>query len=356
MHYFKVDMEMRNVTTKISIILMDNAFEFAKRAAQDIVNRDFKFAIINFCSSIEQIIKAKLVQNDWRCIVVQQENETSIDDFLNGDFKSIDICSALNKLNKIEKFKGYSKTIEKLFKERNKVIHFYNPKLHDEDEENIVANLIYQAWFKTHKILTKNRDKLFFQPDFSMIHKELIVVKSYLEEVYSRSLDEVKKKKKEGKKILFCCTCGLEAMTADANNNLIKIGHCLICEHDAPLIEVECTCGMSNYSFEIGEYYCTNSECNEIISFQLTEIEDVLSPISYEFERGEEYADCNFCDSCDSVGMIGDYYLCSNCFEMSEAVAECDNCGKSSTNLSSESCIHGCPSCGGIMSRFSEED
>ncbi|HAT2150953.1 TPA: hypothetical protein I8050_001011 [Legionella pneumophila] len=348
-------MEKKINTTKISIILMDNAFEFAKRAAQDIISKDFKFAIINFCSSIEQIIKAKLIQNDWKCIV-SNESSTSIDDFKNGDFKSIDISTALSKLDKPDNPKGYSKTIKRLFIERNKVIHFYNPKLHDEDEEELIANLIYQAWFKTHKFLSANRDKLYFQPDFFLIHRELTVVKSYLEEVYSKTLVEVREEEKKGKKILSCCTCGLEAMTADATDDLIKIGHCLICEHHIPFIEVRCTCGMLNYLFELTEYYCVNMECNEKINCLMVDIKGALSPISNEFEYGEEYADCNLCDSCDSVGMIGDYYICSNCFEMSAEINQCECCGKLSTNLSSESCIDGCPSCGGIMSQFSEKD
>lgn len=348
-------MEKGYDVSKVLIILMDNALEFAKRAAQDIKNQEFKFAIINFCSSIEQIIKAKLIQNNWTCIVCS-ENDTSIDDFLNGDFKSIDISTALNKLEKPDNPKGYSKTIKKLFKERNKVIHFYNPKLHDESEERVIANLIYQAWFKTHKFLSANRDELFFQPDFSMIHRELTVVKSYLEEVYSSSLVEVRKEEKKGKKILSCCTCGLEAMTADATANLIKIGHCLICDHDCPFIEVECTCGVLNYTFDIIDFYCSDLECNEKISFSQDDLEKALSPVSYEFESGDEYADCNACDSCDSVGMVGDYYICSNCFEMSEYITACEYCGKLSTNLSPDSCIDGCPSCGGIMSQFSDKD
>lgn len=54
--------------------------------------------------------------------------------------------------------------------------------------------------------------------------------------------------------------------------------------------------------------------------------------------------------------MIGEVYICSNCFEMFAGIDQCDNCGKSSTNLSTESCIDGCPSCGGIMKRFLEKD
>lgn len=352
---FMSNMEKRFDTTKILIILMDNAFEFAKRAAQDIINKEFKFAIINFCSSIEQIIKAKLIQNDWKCIV-NQGKVISIDDFLNGDFKSIDIHSALSKLEELYTIKGYAEAINRLFKERNKVIHFYNPKFHDEDEERIIVRLIYQAWFTTHKFLSANRDKLFFQPDFALIHKELTVLKSYLEEIYSRSLAEVRKEEKKGKKILSCCSCGLEAMTAEANSDLIKIGHCLICEHDIPFIEIRCTCGMMNYSFETSNSYCSNLECNEQISFSTVEIKQVLSPIGYEFESGEEFADCNSCDSCDSVGMLGNYYICSDCFEMFDIIERCEYCGKSSTNLSLDSCVDGCPSCGGIMSKFSEND
>lgn len=320
-------MEKSFDSTKISIILMDNAFEFAKRAAQDILNREFKFAIINFCSSIEQIIKAKLIQNDWKCIVIH-ENDKSIDDFLNGDFKSIGISTALSKLEKPDNPKGYSKTIKRLFKERNKVIHFYNLKLHDENEEKIIVNLIYQAWFKTHKFLSANRDELFLQPDFYLIHRELTVVKSYLEEIYSRTLVEVRKEEKKGKRVLSCCSCGLEAMTDDATTDLIKIGRCLICEHYISFIEVKCTCGIINYSFDIIDYYCSNLDCNEKISILQDDIEEALSPVSYEFEFGEEYADCNSCDSCDSVGMVGDYYICSICFEMSEAIGQCEYCGK----------------------------
>ncbi|WP_131751141.1 MULTISPECIES: hypothetical protein [Legionella] len=344
-------MEINITKTKISIILLNNAFEFAKRAAQDVINKEFKFAIINFCSAIEQIIKAKLVLNDWKCIV--NRKTINYDDFLRGNFQSITIDKALQQLNDIPK--KYSDIINELFQERNKVIHFFNHKLHSEnnEEETVIANSIYHAWFYMHKYLSNNRDTLYFQPDFHRIHRELKTVKSYLEEVYKQSLNEVETEKQKGKRIISCDSCGLEAMSANSDNSLVKIGHCLICQHDMPFIEIECGCGTLNHLFEVWDCYCNNEQCEEKISLSTTDIQDALPSISYEFESGHEYGDCNLCDHCDTVGMIEDYYICSNCFEMSETINQCEHCGKLSIFLSSESLIVGCPSCDGIMSGFS---
>lgn len=88
--------------------------------------RLIKYSMLHLASGIELVFKHRLLEENWTYIFSDM-NKAKKQDFENGDFKSVDSASNVERLKNlcdISLTKAEEKTLETLRKRRNKIEHF----------------------------------------------------------------------------------------------------------------------------------------------------------------------------------------------------------------------------------------
>lgn len=106
--------------------LVENAFDFLFKAVSEIEGQP-KYSVIHFYTAVELFVKARLMKEHWS-LVISQRQEADWDKFITGDFQSVTLTEAANKLKKVV-LSGLSKAELEAFREvandRNKMVHFF---------------------------------------------------------------------------------------------------------------------------------------------------------------------------------------------------------------------------------------
>jgi len=84
--------------------LVDNALDFLSKAIEDLKEHP-KYSMINFHASVELFVKARLMAEHWTLVVAKRQ-EPDWTKFVAGDFQSVSLDDAANRLDKIIKSVG----------------------------------------------------------------------------------------------------------------------------------------------------------------------------------------------------------------------------------------------------------
>ncbi len=124
--------------------LVENAFDFLEKAMAEFERDDLKYSVIHFCSAVEQLLKARVMQGGWERVVrVNKKRPVTFEGFLEGDFQSIGLtesCDLLARISEEEK-----KLFEELAFHRNRVVHFYHPSINADNVK--IAQEQSRCWF-----------------------------------------------------------------------------------------------------------------------------------------------------------------------------------------------------------------
>ena len=106
--------------------LVENALDFLERSIRDLEEGAAKYSVINFYSGLELFLKARLLKEHWT-LCASDVDRLSKAKFASGDFESVGLTDAVNRLEKItgyaigkEEFRVY----EKLRERRNQAVYF----------------------------------------------------------------------------------------------------------------------------------------------------------------------------------------------------------------------------------------
>ena len=80
--------------------LVENAIDFLKRSHLEFEANDLKHSVIHFYSAVELLLKARLMSEHWT-LVISGRNELDAGKFLSGDFNSVTLMEANNRLSKV---------------------------------------------------------------------------------------------------------------------------------------------------------------------------------------------------------------------------------------------------------------
>jgi hypothetical protein len=136
--------------------LVENAIDFLKRSVAEI-KKSPKYSVINFCSAVEILLKARLVREHWSLILAKPELADVIRS-KSGDFISVSMEEAIRRLDSVcnEKISLDTREAFKTIRNhRNKLVHFFHPgyaKPSKKNIEQIVAE-VCRAWFYLHQLL-----------------------------------------------------------------------------------------------------------------------------------------------------------------------------------------------------------
>ena len=330
--------------------LVENAVDFLKRAVDEVKSFP-KYSIINFYTSLELFLKARILKEHWS-LVITRSKDPDIDKFLDGDFQSVTLDHSVMILDKTLK-QPISKQAHAIFKElgnhRNRAVHFYHADLMNNPNDIIFIEI--QSWIYLYQYLTEAW-KIEFQKYKTAIddlNERIKDLKKYYHAVYVTKEESIKRLESEkGHKIMICDVCGQHSM--DLGRELYKPGNarCHVCNKNIDfMISIECpNCsGLVMFTWD-GSAVCPSCG-KQLGSEELIEI----------LERDGDFIDdniglvanCNDCGSIESVRAINDgRYFCFDCFTYHDKVELCECCNTYNTGDMTMSYVMGCESCDGV--------
>jgi hypothetical protein len=175
---------------------VENALDFLTKARTELDHHP-KYSLIHFHAAVELFLKARLMHEHWS-LVIAKNQEPDWYKFVSGEFQSVTMEEAANKLDKVVR-SGLSsdelKTFRSVGKHRNKMVHFFHQ---DKAEPSIFRNQIVRlelkAWYSLHEILKVRWKDVFlgWSVQIGQMDKNLRQLHEYLTEVFDNLKDTIK--------------------------------------------------------------------------------------------------------------------------------------------------------------------
>lgn len=334
--------------------LVENAFDFLRKALEDFDKDEPKYSVIHFQAAIELILKARLMCEHWSLIISKTETANH-EDFLSAKFKSVGIKEANNRLINIacDGLTGPEcECFLNLSDHRNKLIHFYHQGLtKDKDEmEKIVAEQC-NAWYHLHNVLVNRWGRYFskFRKQIISIDKKMHKHREYLKTKYKNISPQIKASMERGYKFIKCPSCNFESLQEDESDKPFLTFGCLVCGFSQNGLIIDCPDCKAPIKF-IGDGFEKCENCGR--DFDPESLADALFDHAAAYmtiKDGEPYelGNCCYCDGFHTVVHYKDKYLCTGCLEVSDSIEYCQWCNEPNTGDMRGSYLNGCNHCDG---------
>lgn len=328
-------------------LLVESAFDFLKKALE-LFDTDPKRSVIEYYLGLELFFKARLMKEHWT-LVAEKPGEVNIEDFLNGNAKTVYLETAKKRLENVAGEiipKDAYDCFASIGKHRNKMVHFYHEAIFDEKARQALAAEQIRGWYFLNSLLTIQWREYFSEltSKISELNVKIHERKDFLKVKFESLKYEIYQKKNMGSSFEKCPTCEFLSFEIKPNEEtLIIYGMCLVCGQSKNIACIDCEhCHEKIYLFP-EEAKCPKCK-NEIdTAAELTE---------HKHDPDDVYqiADCPECGEIRSVGrrIDGNGYVCTKCFECFDALYACGFCGEYSTNVNEFSYLVGCEYCDGL--------
>ena len=135
-----------------------SAIDFLNKSIEEIETQP-KYALINFCTSLELFLKARLLSEHWTLIVTKSPNLQS---FAQGNFHSVSPMEAIKRLESMVGIKvpdAAVKAFNTTVNHRNRMMHFYNDAEHEDLSKfrELVAGEVCSSVFHLERLLNSWR-------------------------------------------------------------------------------------------------------------------------------------------------------------------------------------------------------
>lgn len=336
--------------------LVENALDFLDRAIDDLENHP-KFSLINFYTAVELFLKSRLMMEHWT-LVVTSKQEPDIEKFAKGDFQSVTLDGANDRLTKVIK-SGLSAHEMQLFKQisthRNQMVHFFHvssAKGETEATRRAVVRQQLKAWYILHGVLTVQ-----WKPEFAKwsskiakLDRRLRKLKEYLKVIFNEKSGELQALAAKGYQILSCPSCGFKAQTHEKKLKEPYFAHCIVCGLTDTCVLVDCVdcsdtfrlVNDANATCKCGQVYSADMLAGALTDASAAHIaarngDDSLNP-----------ANCAECDGYQTVIRLDSgRHFCVECFGVFDNVQECGWCHEANTGDMEGSEWRGCNFCDG---------
>ncbi len=344
-----------------SVVL--NAIDFFRKSISELKTSP-KYSVINFCSAVELFLKARLMKEHWSLIVSKPE-QASIDKFILGDFKSVSMNEAIDRLKNIG---GQSiqqeeqRCFAQIREHRNKLIHFYHDKYFELSDKKTIQSIVSEqckGWFYLHRLLTDSWKKEFthFLRDIEELNTLMKKQRHFLKAKFSVVKKQIDDEISKGVYYSNCFSCGFQSLRQSEYLGELKTRECLVCNMQRDVLVATCpNCEENVYVEDLGEGQCTSCQENIHIGNLLNEFGVEDRPWDKTFESPHAY--CNICEYTEDPTVVPfhDKWLCLSCLTLHSAVDNCNYCGTTCTGDLSDSGLTGCVLCDGSIAKILEED
>lgn len=330
--------------------LAQNAFDFLTRGIEEF-DKAPKYSVIHFCAAVEMLLKARLMREHWSLIVSRPE-QANLSKFMAGDFMSVTLEDCRVRIRDVageDIGDDAYNSFRALANHRNKMVHFFHPEM--DSDETAKAQIVAEhcrSWFHLHRLLSRwNNYFSAFGKEVSRADRAMKSHRKYLAAKFKALKPDLEAARARGHKLKACSACAYKAAIAHEIDDHVASLRCLVCDHAEVQVEIECPHCDKPVVIK-NEGYATCRHCGssiepEHLADALTE--DVVGTKDY-FETGFP-ANCGFCEGYHTVVECGDSYLCTNCFDLSSQVGQCEWCNELSTGDLEYSYSSGCSQCDG---------
>lgn len=338
--------------------LVDNAFDFLFKAILELDGQP-KYSVIHFYAAVELFVKARLMKEHWS-LVISQRQEVDWDKFIAGDFQSVTLTEAANKLKKVVR-SGLSIAELDAFKavanDRNKMVHFFHGEHSGEESEKFKRNIVkkqLKAWFFLHQLLVAKWKIEFSSWDkkIAELDTELRKLHEFLQAIFDNLKPQIEEKKKKGILYAECPSCDFEAQELSEDANTIYEAKCLVCGLSEKSLNIQCpACGETVTLKEEGFGQCESCEKKlepEDVAGALIDSDYAhIAAMEGDYSWGE--GNCSDCDGYHTVVRTeNDERICASCFGVFESLEVCGWCNELNTGDMENSYFAGCNHCEGM--------
>lgn len=337
--------------------LVENAFDFLDRALSDIEEAP-KYSVIHFYAAIELFLKARLMAEHWS-LVIAKPQDADLKKFLAGDFQSVTLNEAAERLDKVVQSPLTKAEIEQfrsLGKHRNQMVHFF----HEGDgigataglREKVAAEHL-RAWYLLNRLLTDRWGSVFkpWEVELARVSNALKSSRQYLGTVYELLRPDIGAKMSAGHFFNECRSCGYLAAEVRGAVGLVQGQQCVVCELSSTQVTVECLdCGEPVVFVDEGFSQCEAcSQAFEPVHLAKQLDEDEPGTKDY-FESGMP-GHCTSCGGYKTVVHHGGKCVCASCLGIFDhhELHQCDWCGEVNAGDMEDSRAAGCSACEGSL-------
>jgi hypothetical protein len=333
-------------------LVVTNAVDFFHVSIKDLKTRP-KYSVINFCSGLELILKARLLKEHWSLIVKRPE-EAALIRFQNGDFVSVAVEEAIKRLANIgdETFShDEAKCFERLRDHRNKVVHFCHDAYSKKPDAKLLEEIAAQqcmAWCYLHRRLT-GQWSLHFKKHHKAVerlNKKLHGHRVFLKAKFATIKPDIEKERGLGVEYQACSACGFNSARVDEVSDPVFGVECRVCGTRETVLRVECpTCGNSSDIDDLASGSCEDEVCGAEIS-----LSDVMNKYVPSYDPKDEEEEAYYCAACEhperSATILGGRYFCFWCKDWFETTDQCEFCGSHLVGFDPQgSSLVGCFTC-----------
>jgi ssDNA-binding Zn-finger/Zn-ribbon topoisomerase 1 len=289
--------------------LVENAVDFLEVAVAEIEERP-KYSVIHFCAGIELFLKARLLLEHWS-LVVAKPGEVSREQFSTGDFESVSMRRAFERLEKIcgENLNEERTCFLGLAEHRNRVVHFFHGTYAGKPDSNLVEQIVIEQ-LKAGVFLMRllrHRWRMQFENHYDSIANvegSLSRLRHYLKAKFAIIRSRLEAFKAAGGTVSTCHLCKMPAAEVTEIGALVKESLCLVCDTSRNHIRVQCPeCNKAEVEFDVAEGTCPECDTSYDIDFLMEKFE----------AEGVAYCpECSYAKE-HSVIEFGDGYLCVSC-------------------------------------------
>lgn len=339
--------------------LTRNAFDFLKRGIDEF-DRNPKYSVINFCSAVEMLLKARLMKEHWS-LIVSKPDQANLAKFVAGDFISVTLEDCRARIRDVAAEDigddAYG-SFRALANHRNKMVHFFHHGL--ESDEKAKAQIVAEhchSWFHLHRLLSR-WDAYFsdFRAEIAGADRAMKKHRKYLNAKFKAVKSELDVAQKAGNTPQACSACGFKAAVPKALDAQIASLACLVCDHTEVQVEINCPhCKKSVSITGEGFATCPHKACGKSINPK-----DLVTALTRDAADPSDYfeskfpANCGSCDGHHTVVERGKWYFCVSCFDISDHIERCDECQEYNTGDMEFSHSTGCGQCEGQWGRMKD--
>jgi len=352
-----VTKKARPTSEELLGLVVKNALDFLEQSVAALSKRP-KYSLIDFCSAVELLLKARLMREHWALIIAKPEN-ANLTQLSEGDFRSVAMDEAITRLRNVAD-EPISREEERCFQglrqHRNKLVHFFHEQYASSppDQKAIEEVVVEQckAWFYLHRLLT-GRWASHFKPyakAIKAVDKKMQKNRNFLKGKYEAILPDIKKEITAGAQYELCSSCGFEARRIEEYSEPLYQAICKVCGAERGFLQVACPqCGESIRVHDMGEAECPNEDFDVTLEWLLDKYGPVEDP-----KEDPEVAFCAYCERAEPTAIpFGEFeYLCLSCRGLHDSADNCEWCGALNASLKDDSYLGGCVVCGG---KFSSE-
>lgn len=317
--------------------LVKNAIDFLDSSLDDLDKRP-KNSIVDFYSSVELFLKARLMNEHWTLILSRPEL-ANLDSFQVGDFHSVFLDDAVKRMKNILCEPIPTKAVDAfkaLGEHRNQIVHFAHTNYHDIDATKVsVVVEQWCAWHYLHELLVTTWSPVFddYIEEIQRIHKRMMRQQDFITARFTEISPDIENKKKSGIQIDICNHCNMAAAEVIKENRWGNDFECLVCGvKDTSLKQTKATipCKSCNKDFEFFNKdleNCPHCEAEIDYKYVLKACKEKYSDGDGWCEEGEWIAYCHGCnDDTPSVFYIDGLWSCVSCFDRGWGAISCPNC------------------------------